>query len=393
MTIAKKIENILSRSSWVRKMFEEGARLKAEHGADKVYDFSLGNPNLPPPEKFNEILKDKIVSCGPGGHAYMPNIGYPEACKAVADYLSSEQQAQITEKEVIMTCGAAGALNVILKAILDPGDEVLVPAPYFVEYDFYVDNHGGALKPVPTTPNFNLDIDAIEYAINKKTKAILINSPNNPTGQVYSEESLKLLAELIENKGKELNRTLYLLSDEPYRKIVYDGVKVPSIFAFYNESILASSYSKDISIPGERLGFIAVNPKAGFKKELMAAMGLANRILGFVNAPALMQRVIAAMQGMCVDISEYRRKRDLLCDGLAACGYEFLKPSGAFYLFPKTPIPDDVKFVKALQEELILAVPGSGFGGPGHFRIAYCVEDKTITNALPGFKKVMEKFK
>lgn len=393
MTIAKKIENILSRSSWVRKMFEEGTRLKAEHGADKVYDFSLGNPNLPPPEKFNEVLKEKIVSCGPGGHCYMPNTGYPEACKAVADYLSMEQQVPISEKEVIMTCGAAGALNVIMKAILDPGDEVLVPAPYFVEYDFYVDNHGGALKPVPTTSNFNLDIDAIEYAINKKTKAILINSPNNPTGQVYSEESLKSLAELLEKKGKELNRTIYLLSDEPYRKIVYDGVKVPSIFAFYNESILASSYSKDISIPGERLGFIAVNPKATFKKDLMPAMALANRILGFVNAPALMQRVIACMQGMCVDISEYKRKRDLLCDGLAACGYEFLKPSGAFYLFPKTPIPDDVKFIKALQEELILAVPGSGFGGPGHFRIAYCVEDKTITNALPGFKKVMEKFK
>ncbi len=393
MTIARKIETILSRSSWIRKMFEEGARLKSEHGAEKVFDFSLGNPNLPPPEKFNEVLKDKIASCGPGGHAYMPNTGYPEACKTVADYLSMEQQVPITEKEVIMTCGAAGALNVILKAILDPGDEVLVPAPYFVEYDFYVDNHGGALKPVPTTPNFNLDIDAVEYAINKKTKAILINSPNNPTGQVYSEESLKLLAELLEKKGKELNRTIYLLSDEPYRKIVYDGVKVPSIFAFYNESILASSYSKDISIPGERLGFIAVNPKAAFKKDLTAAMSLTNRILGFVNAPALMQRVIAAVQGMCVDVSEYRRKRDLLCEGLAACGYEFLKPSGAFYLFPKTPIPDDVKFVKALQEELILTVPGSGFGGPGHFRIAYCVEDKTITNALPGFKKVMEKFK
>ncbi len=393
MTIAKNIETILSRSSWIRKMFEEGARLKAEHGAENVYDFSLGNPNLQPPEEFRKALENTVISSNVLDHGYMPNTGYPHVRKSVANYLSGEQNVPVTENDVIMTCGAAGALNVILKTILDPGDEIIVPAPFFVEYNFYASNHGGVMKTVSTKPDFTLDIDAISQAISKKTKAILINSPNNPTGQVYSEKSLKALGELLKDKGKELDRTIYLISDEPYRKIVYDGVKVPSIFSCYNESIIATSYSKDISIPGERIGFLAVHPEAAFKKDLIAGMALANRILGFVNAPALMQRVVGSMQGISVDISAYARKRELLCDGLADLGYEFVKPAGAFYLFPLTPIPDDIKFVRALQEELILAVPGSGFGGPGHFRIAFCVEDDTIVNAMPGFKRVMERFK
>ena len=392
MTIAKKIEIMLSRSSWIRKMFEEGTLLKAEHGAENVYDFSLGNPNLPPPDKFNEALKNMANSMESGVHSYMPNTGYPHVRKSVADYLSGQQRTRISEKEVIMTCGAAGGLNVILKAILDPGDEVITPAPYFVEYNFYADNHGGFLKTVPAKPDFSLDPDAISSAITEKTKAVLINSPNNPTGQVYSKKSLDELGTLLKNKSKKLNRTIYLISDEPYRKIVYDGLEVPDIFSSYNESIIATSYSKDISIPGERIGFIALNPKAFFKKDLLEGMALANRILGFVNAPALMQRVIASMQGISVNISEYAKKRDLLCQGLADCGYEFVKPSGAFYLFPKTPVSDDVKFVRALQEELILVVPGSGFGGPGHFRIAFCVDDKTIINSISGFKKVMDKY-
>lgn len=391
MTIAKKIESLIAKQSWIRNMFEEGTRLKAEHGAQNVYDFSIGNPKLPPPEKFNEVLKDTVDSSAPGDHGYMPNIGYPQVCAAVAEYLSKEQQVSITQKEVLMTCGAAGGLNVIFKAILDPGDEVITPAPYFVEYNSYVDNHGGTLKTVSTKPDFNLDIDAISAAISEKTKAILINSPNNPTGYVYSEESLNELGELLKIKGEKLNRTIYLVSDEPYRKIVYDGIKVPSIFTCYNESIITASYSKDISIPGERLGFVAINPNASFKDDLKAAMAITNRILGFVNAPALMQRVVARLQGISVDISEYARKRDLICNGLADSGYEFMKPSGAFYLFPRAPISDDVEFVRSLQKELILAVPGSGFGGPGYFRIAFCVDDDTIKNSIPGFKKVMER--
>lgn len=391
MTISKKIENIIAGASFIRKMFEEGAELKAKFGPENVYDFSLGNPNVPPPEKFHEILRETVSTCGLGDHCYMPNTGYPMVCGSVAEYLSQEQQVPVTDKDVLMTCGASGALNVALKAILDPGDEVLTPIPCFVEYKFYADNHGGALKTVSSTADFRLDLDAISAAITEKTKAFLINSPNNPTGQVYSEESLKGLGQLLEKKGKEFKRTIYLLSDEPYRKIVYDGVTVPSIFTSYKESILGTSYSKDISIPGERIGFVAVNPAATYRKELLGAMTVANRILGFVNAPALMQRVVACMQGMSVDISEYNRKRDMLCDNLSSYGYDFVKPSGTFYLFPRSPIPDDVEFVDVLKEERILVVPGSGFDGPGHFRIAFCVEDETIKNSLPGFKRAIEK--
>ena len=393
MTVAKKIEAFMSKSSWIRKMFEEGARLKAEHGAENVFDFSLGNPNLPPPDKFNEVLRDTVDSCGLGDHCYMPQTGYPQVCHSVAEYLTEEQEVAVSNQDVIMTCGAAGALNVMLKALLDPGDEVITPTPCFVEYMFYVDNHGGVLKMVPTHPDFTLDLDALEAAITPKTKALIINSPNNPTGQIYSEESLKALVDLLTSKGRELGRTIYLLSDEPYRKIIYDDAKVPSIFKCYADSVIGTSYSKDISIPGERIGFAAVNPAATHKDSLMAGMTLTNRILGYVNAPALMQRVVACMQGLSVDIGEYKRKRDMLCDGLADCGYEFTKPTGAFYLFPRTPIEDDVEFVKALQEELILVVPGSGFAGPGHFRIAFCCADETITNAMPGFKRAIEKFR
>ncbi len=393
MTISKNVESFMSRSSWIRKMFEEGARLKSRHGAENVYDFSLGNPNLSPPEAFHRVLKELVDARSAGVHGYMPNSGYPDVCQSVADYLSQVQQIDISGSDIIMTCGAAGGMNISLKAILDPGDEVLSPAPYFVEYNFYADNHGGVLKTVPSRPDFTLDITAISDAISERTKAVLVNFPNNPTGQIYSEESLQELGELLKEKAKQFNRTIYLISDEPYRKIVYDGYVPPSVFSCYDESIVVTSYSKDISIAGERIGFAAVNPRATYKKDLLAGMTLANRILGFVSAPALMQRVVGAIQGACVDVSEYARKRDLLCDGLSDAGYDFVKPGGAFYLFPKTPIADDVAFVQALQEELILTVPGSGFGGPGHFRISYCVDDRTITHALPGFKKVMARFR
>jgi len=391
MTISKKIENIIAGSSFIRKMFEEGARLKAEYGTENVYDFSLGNPNVPPPEKFNEVLREAVNACGLNDHCYMPNTGYPMVCGSVAEYLAKEQGAAVTDKDIIMTCGASGALNVALKAVLDPGDEVLTPVPCFVEYKFYADNHGGVLKTVATKPDFELDPDAVAAAITEKTKVFLINSPNNPTGQIYSEESLKTVGEILTQKSKAFNRTIYLLSDEPYRKIVYEGIEVPSIFKAYNNSIIGTSYSKDISIPGERIGFLAVNPAAAYRQDLLAAMAVANRILGYVNAPALMQRVVACMQGLSVDISEYARKRELLCEGLAGFGYEFIKPAGTFYLFPRSPIPDDVEFVNFLKEERILVVPGSGFNGPGHFRIAFCVDDNTIKNSMPGFERAIRK--
>jgi aspartate aminotransferase len=392
MTVAEKVQTFLEKSSWIRKMFEQGAQLKAEHGAENVFDFSLGNPNLPPPARFKEVLIEVANASGPGYHSYMPNIGYPSVRQEVAEFLSREQGVAVTADEVIMTCGAAGALNVILKAIIGPGDQVITPTPYFVEYGFYVDNHGGILNPVPTKSDFTLDVGAIQAAITPSTKAVLINSPNNPSGQIYAEESLSELGSLLTEEGRRLNRTLYLISDEPYRKIIFDGAKVPSIFSCYAESMIVTSYSKDLSIPGERIGFLAVNPQATHKKDLLAGMALANRILGYVNAPALMQRTIQSLQGVSVDATIYQKKRDLLCDGLSECGYEFVKPKGAFYLFPKTVVPDDVAFVRALQEELILTVPGSGFGAPGYFRIAFCVDDDTITRALPGFKRVFKRF-
>lgn len=373
-------------------MFEEGAQLKAKHGAENVFDFSLGNPNIAPPAHFKKVLIDVVKASEGGHHSYMPNVGYPSVRQAVADFLSEEQGVSVSGDEVIMTCGAAGALNVILKAIIEPGDEVITPAPYFVEYGFYADNHGGVLKTVPTAPDFTLDLQAIQAAITPKTKAVLINSPNNPSGQVYDKESLLGLGTLLAEEGQKLNRTLYLIADEPYRKITFDGIEVPSIFPCYAESMIVTSYSKDLSIPGERIGFLAVNPQATYKRDLLAGMALANRILGYVNAPALMQRTVQALQGVSVDATIYQKKRDLLCDGLSECGYEFVKPKGAFYLFPKTPSSDDVAFVKALQEELILTVPGSGFGAPGYFRIAFCVDDETIQRALPGFRRVFERF-
>lgn len=393
MTIAKHIETIMSRSSWIRKMFEEGARLKALHGPENVFDFSLGNPNLEPPAEFQTVMKELLLDERPGLHGYMPNPGYPEVRKAVADYLTEEQGMAFSPNDIVMTCGAAGGLNIIFKSILDPGDEVLTPMPNFVEYGFYVGNHGGVLKTVPSLPDFQLDIDAIAAAISPKTKAVLINSPNNPTGQVYTREILMRLGDILTAKSRDMGRTIFLISDEPYRKIVYDGITVPSIYDCYPESIMTTSYSKDISIPGERIGFVAVSPGSKHKKELSSALALTNRILGFVNAPALIQRVVARLQGVKADISAYARKRNLLCDGLAASGYEFTRPPGTFYLFVKSPIPDDVAFVKALQEELILVVPGSGFNGPGYFRIAYCVSDDAIRNALPGFDRAIKKFK
>ncbi|MFH1081554.1 MAG: pyridoxal phosphate-dependent aminotransferase [Pseudomonadota bacterium] len=392
MAISKKIKGFISQSSWIRKMFEEGVNLKKQYGEDHVFDFSLGNPNIDPPTSFREHLSRISGINTPGRHAYMPNAGYPETRAAVAAYLGRGHDVALSAEHIMMTCGAGGALNVILKTLLDAGEEVLTPAPFFVEYRFYVDNAGGTLKTVKTKEDFSLDLEAMADALNENTKIVLINSPNNPTGKVYDDASIRKLADLLREKSRALGKTLYLVSDEPYSEIVYDGIQVPSILKAYADSMIATSYSKSLSLPGERIGFIAVNPNIFEIDEVISGMVLCNRILGFVNAPALMQRVIADIQGMRVDVSEYKRKRDLLCDGLAACGYEFHKPEGAFYLFPKSPIPDDVAFVRALQKRKILTVPGSGFGGPGHFRIAYCVDDKTIVNAMDGFAETMREF-
>ena len=392
MPASKKIETYVERSSWIRKMFEEGNARRAKFGPDNVFDFSLGNPNLEPPARFKEVLKELANDRRSGQHAYMPNAGFPETRQAVANYLGKYNRQTFTPNDIVMTVGAGGALNVVLKTILNQGEEVIIPSPYFVEYNFYLDNHQGVPRVVPTKPDFSLDFETLEGAVTEKTRAVLINTPNNPTGKVYTERELQELAKLLADYSQKFGQPIYLISDEPYRKIVYDGITVPSVFDAYNESFVVTSFSKDLSLPGERIGYAAMNPDMSDKEMIAEGLLLCNRILGYVNAPALMQRAISVLLEESVDISLYQKKRDMLCNGLVSSGYELIKPEGAFYLFPGTPIEDDVAFVSALREENILTVPGSGFGGPGHFRIAYCVDDNTIERALPGFEKVIRKF-
>lgn len=392
MPPSQKILDYIKKTSWIRKMFEEGSLRKEKYGADKVFDFSLGNPNLEPPPKLKQVLQDLLNDQTPGRHAYMPNAGLVETRQAVADYLNNLNSPRFTADDIIMTTGAGGGLNVILKTILDPGDEVIIPSPYFVEYNFYLDNHQGVPRIVSTRPDFSFDFDAIEKAITEKTKAFLLNSPNNPTGKVYSEKELKELANLLSHYSGKFGRPIYLISDEPYRKLIYDNMSVPSVFDVYKETFVVTSFSKDLSLPGERIGYAAVHPGISGRDMILAGMVLCNRILGYVNAPALMQRAVSHLLENSVDISLYQKKRDMLCEGLGSFGYDFIKPEGAFYLFPKTPVEDDVAFVAALQQENILTVPGSGFGGPGHFRISYCVSDEVIKNALPGFERVIRSY-
>ncbi len=387
MGIAKKMRTFAEKSSWIRKMFEEGTRMKAEFGQDNVFDFSLGNPDVPPPPLFYSVIREVIDNETPGIHGYMPNQGFPFVREALAKKLSKEQMVPIQGSDILMTCGAAGALNVIFKALLDPGDEVITPSPYFVEYGMYVDNHGGVLNPVPTDAEFNLDLTAIEAALNERTKIVLINSPNNPTGQIYSADSLKKLGDLLKKAGEKFKHTIYVVSDEPYRNIVFDGHTVAPLMTASSNTIVASSYSKELSLPGERIGFIAVHPEMDGKQEMLGALTLANRILGFVNAPALMQRVVAQLQEASVDSAIYAKRLDAFCPILDAAGIKYVRPKGAFYLFPQAPIEDDVRFCQLLQQEKILAVPGRGFGLPGHFRLAFCVDEKVIRASAEGFKK------
>ncbi len=393
MPVARKIADFIERSSWIRAMFEAGAKLKAQKGAQNVYDFSLGNPNIEPPERFFQIMQRLAEDRTPGRHAYMPNAGYPQVRAKVAAYLNREHGPAFSENEIVMTVGAAGALNIVLKAIVDPGAEVVVPTPYFVEYDFYLDNHGGKVTRVPTNERFELDIQAIAEAINPNTCAVLINNPNNPTGAVYTQASVDALAAMLLDKSKQLGKAIYLISDEPYRQIVFDGLSVPSIFAAYPHSIVVTSFSKNLSLPGQRIGYAAVHPDIADKAQLLGGMTLANRILGFVNAPGIMQLAVAELLDDAAEVAEYARKRELILGVLDQAGYEYVRPGGAFYVFPKSPTPDDVAFCKRAMEENLLVVPGSGFMGPGYFRIAYCCDDATIVNSLEAFKRARQAFK
>ena len=387
MPIADKMVKMVEAASMIRKMFEEGMRMKEAYGADNVFDFSLGNPDVPPPPKVKETIID-LISSKNMSHGYMPNSGFPHVRQAVADYLSREHHTTLNMDQIVMTVGAAGALNGILIALMNPGEDILVPAPYFVGYDQYAFLAGVNLKTVSTLPDFHLDLDAFKSAISDKTRVVLINSPHNPTGAVYTADELKALGRILDDASQKFNRRIYLVSDEPYRKIVYDA-DVPSIFDAYPHTVLLSSYSKELSLAGERIGYMAIYPDAEDADLIAGAASVTNTMM-YVNAPALFQQVVGRLQGVTVDVNIYRRRRDMFCDGLLNAGYELDVPQGAFYLFPKSPIEDDVKFVGILKEYQILAVPGTGFAGPGHFRLSYAVPDETITKSLEGFKKAID---
>lgn len=393
--ISKNIKSILESptAGVIRKMFEEGAVLKEKFGADNVYDFSLGNPDLDPPEEVIEAIKNVSLDTSHMCHGYMPNAGYPEARAAMAEKTALEQGVPVSADSIVMSVGAAGAMNSVIKAIVNPGDEIIVPCPYFAEYDHYIHNHGAEICRVPAKEDFSLDIDAVKNTLNEKTAAIIINSPNNPTGKIYSEDEVKSLASVLENFGKENGRYPYIIADEPYRAIVYNGKKVAPVFPYYKNVAVVTSFAKNLSVPGERIGYIAVNPAAFDFKEMVQACIVTTRILGYVNAPAFFQKVIARSWNAKCDYSLYEKRMKEITEVMDYAGLKYVVPEGAFYLFVKVPDSwngDDLAFTNHLKKFNILCAPGSGFSGKGWFRIAYCVSEKTILNSKEAFKKAVE---
>ncbi len=383
--IAQKVAADMQSASWIRGMFEKGLKLKAELGEDNVFDFSLGNPNATPPAAFFDAIDAIARERDPRRHRYMPNAGFDDARAAVARFLSAEYRLNFAPTSVMLTSGAAGGMNCVLRAICNPGDEVLVLTPFFPEYRFYIEQAGAMPVFVPTDDEFQPHLAAIEKALTPRTRAILINTPNNPTGAVYTDAKCRELGALCRRHDRP-ERPLYIVCDDPYRRILYDLDWCPTPATHYARTLIVSSYSKDLSIPGERAGYVAVPPEVPDAGLVLGAVTMLNRTLGFVNAPALMQRVIARCADALCDARLYRENRDLLCDALAEYGYDLVKPRGALYAFPRTPIPDDPAFVDILLQHRILTVPGRGFGRPGYMRIAFCVERKVIERALPGFK-------
>ena len=393
MGISRKVREFMEQGSWIRRMFEEGIALKQTYGEENVFDLSLGNPIMEPPREFFDEMRRIAENPPPGMHRYMPNAGYVETRAAVAAQLREETGLNFSADHILMTCGAGGALNVVLKTLLDPGDEVVVFAPYFVEYRFYADNHGGSCRVVPPDDSFYPDLQAFETSLNPSTKVVLINSPNNPTGVVYSANVLAQLTDIIKSKEREYGIEIFLVSDEPYRKILFDGVEYPQIFHHHPRGIMATSHSKDLALAGERIGFVAVHPEYEDRVDLVDGLTFCNRTLGFVNAPALMQLIVKSLQSVVIDVGQYQAKRDFLYGHLTGIGYEVVKPQGAFYMFPRSPIEDDVAFVEELQRHKVLVVPGRGFGMPGHFRIAYCFDDRTLEGSLDGFRAAIERYR
>jgi len=391
LPVSEKIRKGMEQGSWIRKMFEEGTLLKKQYGEENVFDLSLGNPVTEPPVEFQRELRKLAENPTPGMHRYMENAGYLETRESVAAQLSIETGINFTVNEIIMTCGAAGALNVVLKAILNPGDEVILFVPYFSEYINYIDNHNGISKILPTDEGFIPKLDILEATIGARTRAVLINSPNNPSGAVYSDDFMHQLGELLNRKEAAYGAPIYLINDAPYGKIVYDGKDCPQTWPHYGDSIMVTSHSKDLALPGERIGYIALHPSCSQLQELVNGFIYCNRILGYVNAPALMQRLVRPLQAVTIPVDEYQKKRDFLYRHLTEMGYSIVNPQGAFYMFPRSPLEDDVAFVKELQQWRVLTTPGRGFGSPGYFRIAYCVEDRVLEGSLEGFRRTAHK--
>lgn len=392
MPASPEIREAIRHGSWIRKMFEDGAALKAVRGEENVFDFTLGNPYGEPPAALSAELSRLCSDPPPGLHRYMPNAGLPEARRAAARSLARSTGVPFTEELLVMTVGAAGALNVALRALLSPGDEVVILAPYFVEYLFYIRNAGGSPVVAQTDDRFRLDPAAVEAALTPRTRAVIINTPNNPTGAVYPEGDLAALERVLSAAQERFGSPIYVISDEPYRKIVFGGVTPAPAVSKIRNTLVAYSHSKDLNLPGERIGYLAVSPRAADAGEVAGACVFCNRVLGFVNAPALFQRAVAKFEEEPADVSVYRENRDVLLDVLARSGIEVVPPGGAFYLFPKSPVPDEMELLAAALEEGILVVPGTGFGRSGYFRIAYCLSPETVRRSVPAWERLGVRF-
>lgn len=393
--IAEKMKALVNNSSAIRAMFEEGKKLAKEYGAENVYDFSLGNPNVPAPPEIQKAMCEIVQKEDPVVlHGYMSNSGYEDVRQAVAESLNKRFDTAFEKENIIMTVGAAGGLNVILKTLLNPKDEVVVIAPYFGEYNSYVSNYDGVVVVVsPNIKDFQPNLEELEKKLTKKTKAVIVNSPNNPTGVVYSEETIKKFTDILKRKQQEFGTNIYLISDEPYRELVYDGVEVPYLTKYYENTIVGYSFSKSLSLPGERIGYLVIPKEAAYAEEIQVAANVATRILGYVNAPSFMQKVVAKCLDAKADVSYYNRNRETLYGALVEMGFHCIKPEGAFYLFVKSPIEDEKEFCKAAKKYHILIVPGSSFSCPGYVRIAYCVSYETILSSLDSFRRLAEEFR
>lgn len=393
--IAEKMKNMVANSSAIRAMFEEGTRLAKIYGAENVFDFSLGNPNVAAPEAVKRAIIELLEENDPVVlHGYTnSNSGYADVRETVAKSLNERFGTKFEGKNIVMSVGAAGGLNVILKTLINPGDEVIAFAPYFGEYRSYTNNYDGVLVEVsPNTVDFQPKLDEFEKKITPRTKAVIVNTPNNPTGVVYSEETIKKLASIMESKQREYGTDIYLISDEPYRELVYDGAEVPYLTKYYDNTIVGYSYSKSLSLPGERIGYLVIPDEVKDSEDVQAAANVATRILGFVNAPTLQQKVVARCINEKTDITFYDRNRETLYNGLRECGFECIKPEGAFYLFVKSPVADEKEFCAAAKKYNLLLVPGSSFACPGYVRLAYCVAYETIVNSLPKFKELAQEY-